>query len=183
MQGPLSFSFSSRAQFVQALVLSTMANLDAFRVDEGQVASVPDADHETVDGNNAPEQVPVTQDRRSPSSQHHQNNCNNNAVNKKDDRKDGDIGITHTSNVPSSETRQAGPPPVKPKPPPTATKPVPHSLPNYERGAGRGGPSAGSGGPGGMVGKVRSHQQQPPSSGGNANPGTGSGAGGNTDSR
>lgn len=132
-------------------MLSTIANMDSFRSagNEGAAAVQP-SDTVESDSNEAGEVNLGEQEeaqRRSPSNnnngsqqqqqQHH--HCTNNAV-KKDDL-DREAGI----NVARIDNRQpgVGPPPVKPKPP-TATKPVPHNLPNYERGAGRGGPSAGN---------------------------------------
>lgn len=196
----LSLCLHYRAQFVQALVLSTIANLDSFRLasaveqEQEQVVARDTATgngvllDRSVNSNNAA--VDQGEERRTDINSQQQpqqhNNCTNNAVNNnKKNELEGEVGITNS--VPCSDSRppNAGPtppPPVKPKPP-TATKPVPHNLPNHnytsERGAGRGGPSA-AGASGGMKG--RAHQQpqsnQGASSGGNAPGGGGGGAGG-----
>lgn len=193
---------SFRAQFVQALVLSTIANLDSFRlaaeddseqmaISDSAIVTVDSGDDNVVLGNTA-ENEAVDQ-RRNPSNNNNStapssHPCTNmNAVNKKDELEEAEVaavvGINHNSD--------SRPPPVKPKPP-TATKPVPHNLPNYtsERGAGRGGPSAGGhgGAGGGGIGKGRSQraeqqQQQQPQPQSNQGASSGQGAGGGAEAR
>lgn len=198
---------SFRAQFVQALVLSTIANLDSFRLaaeDDSEQMAISDSAIVTVDSGdggvvlgNTAENEAVDQ-RRNPSSINNNNSTapsshpNMNAVNKKDELEEAEVavvvGINHNNSSDSRPT--GGPPPVKPKPP-TATKPVPHNLPNYtsERGAGRGGPSAGGHGTGGGgIGKGRSQraeqqQQQQPQPQSNQGASSGQGAAGGTEAR
>lgn len=160
-------------------MLSTIANLESFRLDGTTNLEPLEASDRVVDEEQEENEVASlvkreTAVRTNPSSQQ-QHPCTNNAVNRKEEIEEG-LGINNNSMSSCTDSSQQ-PPPVKPKPP-TATKP--HNLPNYtsERGAGRGGPSAG----GGMLPKSRAQrgepqQQQQQSNAGGA-PGAGSGAGG-----
>lgn len=121
-------------------MLSTIANLDAFRLDAAEddenVAervNQYDVDVENTAGDqrSANSNINNTNNSTATSTASSQQNLTstNNSVNKKDDLAKESADQEHV----------ALPPPVKPKPP-TATKPVPQNLPNYtsERGAGRG---------------------------------------------
>lgn len=171
-------------------MLSTIANLDSFRLAEeeapepsdttttgtlaGESAGVPAVPADVLmgrSGNDTAESGEAVE-RRSPNSGHHNSTTPGgnhhhptNAVNKKDELETGGVvvvGINHNS--PCSDSRQAagggGVPPPVRPKPPTATKPVPHNLPNYTSERGAGRGGPSAGGPAHGVGMVKGRSQR-----------------------